>query len=229
MSKRNLAVLCLVAVTILVASGMTAKVGIIDPCRSYWQLRSAVDDHIIVVPPDPPCPLFVCPQGDTDSFQDQGWWIFICVIDDLGDPVADVPATDFWLIDCDPINDVSLCGGSASSGADANTDATGMTEMRLGTLTGGGCADGMALVVGGFVVLDSLTNCTTEFCCPISVRSPDITGDLQVNLVDLSNFAAGFPPQPYSACADLNVDGAVGLQDLSRFAFHFGPPGHICN
>jgi hypothetical protein len=208
---------------------MTANAGIIDPCLTYWELRDPLTDQIILVPPAPPCPLFVCPQGDTDSFQDQGWYLFICVQDGNGDPIASIPPTDFWLIDCDPLADASLCGGSASSGADAMTDALGTTEMRLGNLTGGGCVDGMALVVQGFVVLDPASNCVSAFCCPIWMRSPDMTGDLVVNLVDLSSFAAGFPPQPFDTCADMNLDGAVALQDLSRFAFHFGPPGHICN
>jgi hypothetical protein len=87
----------------------------------------------------------------------------------------------------------------------------------------------MAVVIQGFVVLDSLTNCSTDFCCPISLRSPDINGSLGVDLVDLSIFAASFPPNAFDACCDMNVDGTIGLQDLSQFAFHFGPPGHVCN
>jgi hypothetical protein len=221
MCKGKLAVLCLVAVSLLLVSGITgtANAGIIDPCVSYWQLHAQVT----------PCPLFVCPQGDTDSFLDQGWWIWICVIDINGVPIPAIPPTDFWLIDCDPNADASLCAGSASSNADSMTNGQGMTTMSLGTLTGGGCADGMALVAQNFVILDSLTNCTTEFCCPIWLRSPDIDGSLEVNLVDLSIFAGSFPPQAYDPCCDMNIDGAVGLQDLSLFAFHFGPPGHICN
>jgi hypothetical protein len=219
MLKGKLAVLALMAVCCIVMVNGTANAGIINPCVSYWQLHAVVT----------PCPLFVCPQGDTDSFLDQGWWIWICVLDINGVAIPNVPASDFWLIDCDPLNDAALCGGSASSGADSNSNSAGMTTMSLGTLTGGGCADGMSLVIQGFVVLDSLTNCTTDQCNPIALRSPDINGDLVINLVDLSAFAAGYPPQPYAVCADMNADGVVGLQDLSKFAFHYGPPGHLCN
>lgn len=219
MLKGKLAVLALVAVCCIVMFNGTANAGIIDPCVSYWELHASVT----------PCPLFVCPQGDTDSFLDQGWWIWICVLDINAVPVPNVPASDFWLIDCDPLKDAALCGGSASSGADSNSNSAGMTTMSQGGLTGGGCADGMALVIQGFVVKDSLTNCSTDECGAIALRSPDINGDLVINLVDLSNFSAGFPPNPYAPCADMNADGSVGLQDLSRFAFHFGPPGHVCN
>jgi hypothetical protein len=222
MCKGKLAVLCLVAVSMLLVSGITgtANAGIIDPCVSYWELH---------VSGPPPCPLFVCPQGDTDSFLDQGWWIWICVIDITGQPIPAIPPTDFWLVDCDPLGDAALCGGSASSGADSMTNAAGMTTMSLGTLTGGGCADGMALVAQNFVVLDSTTNCNTPFCCPIWLRSPDIDGDLIITLIDLSIFASSFPPQPYDKCCDFDINAVVNLQDLSRFAFHFGPPGHSCS
>jgi hypothetical protein len=219
MLKGKLAVLALVAICCIVMFNGTANAGIIDPCTSYWELHAAVV----------PCPLFVCPQGDTDAFIDQGWWIWICVLDANSLPVPDVPASDFWLIDCDPFNDASLCAGSASSGADSNANAAGMTTMSLGTLTGGGCADGMALVIQGFVVQDSLTGCLTEFCCPIWLRSPDIDGSLTVNLVDLSAFAASYPPQPYDSCCDFDLNAVVNIQDLSKFAFHYGPPGHLCN
>lgn len=219
MLKGKLAVLALVAVCCIVMVNGTANAGIIDPCVSYWELHATVT----------PCPLFVCPQGDTDSFIDQGWWIWICVLDINEVPIPNVPAADFWLVDCDPLGDAVLCGGAASSNADSNSNAAGMTTMSNTGLQGGGCADGMAVVIQGFVVLDSLTNCTTEFCCPISLRSPDINGSLGVDLVDLSIFASSFPPNAYDACCDMNVDGTVGLQDLSQFAFHFGPPGHVCN
>jgi hypothetical protein len=175
-----------------------------------------------------PCQLFVCPAGDTPSFAEQGWSIDIWVRSFGGIPIPGIPATDFWVIDCDPLGDASLCGGSASSNADAETDANGKTTMSLTTLVGGGCADGMTVVVQGSTVLDTLSNCTTVVCFPIWVRSPDIDGNLEVNLVDLSFFAMAWPPNPYDACADLSIDGTVNLQDLSWFAFHFGPPGHTC-
>lgn len=217
MCKRRLAVLCLVAVSVLLVSGI-ANAGIIDPCTSYWQLHATVS----------PCPLFACPQGDVDSFIAQGWWIWICVLDANEAPVAGVPFSDFWLVDCDPVNDAILCAGGASSNADSMTNAAGMTTMSLSTMSAGGCADGMAVVAQGFVIEDSLTNCTTVFCCPINLRSPDIDGSLVVDLIDLTIFAASFPPNPYDTCCDFDLNGIVNLIDLTTFALHFGPPGHIC-
>lgn len=217
MLKGKLAVLCLVAISLLVMNG-TASAGIIDPCTSYWQLHATVT----------PCPYFACPAGDTGSFISQGWWIWVCVLESDGTPVPNVPPQDLWFLDCDPLADLNLCGASASANADSLTNAAGMTTFTNGSMAAGGCADGLALVIQGFTVQDSLTACTSDFCCPIYVRSPDISGDLLVDLVDLSVFGLSFPPNPYDKCCDFNLDALVDLVDLAVFAFHFGPPGHTC-
>ena len=218
MFKGKVAVLCLVTAALLTVAGM-AFGGIIDPCRSYVEIHLTVS----------PAPLFICPLGDTDSLEDQGWSLWILVLDTVGVPVEGVPAADFWLIDCDPVNDMILCGGSASSNADSSTNSAGITTMSNTSVAGGGCADGLAVVVQGFVIEDSTTNCTTPVCLPVAIRSPDMNGDLILTLVDLTNFAGSYPPQAYAPCGDMNADGIITLVDLTNFAQHFGPPGHSCN
>ena len=190
----------------------------IDPCKSSWQLHASVI----------PCPVFTCPQGDTDSFIDQGWWISICVLGSSGQPDPDIPPNDFWLQSFDPLNNLALCGGAASSNADSLTNAAGKTTMSNSSLAAGGCFDGLSLVVQGFVLLDSLTNCASIKIAPIHVRNPDLDGSSGVDLIDLSVFALYYPPNLYVSCGDFNLDGTINLQDLSRFAPHFGPPGHSC-
>ena len=106
MRKDKLAVHCLVAISLLLFAGIASSATpILDPCASSWQL------HATVIP----APLFVCPQGDTESFIDQGWWISITLLLTDGRPLAFMPASDFWLIDLDPVNDLVICGGSSSS------------------------------------------------------------------------------------------------------------------
>ena len=233
MFKGKLAALCLLTASLLLIQGI-AFAGIVDPCAS-----SCV---IVATGTGTPngagdWPLFVCPQGDTDTFDDQlgglasgnGYVISVTVIDDLGFPIPNISGADFWMVDCDPLNNASLCGGAASSGADSLTNASGTTTMGgLGGLSGGGCADGMSVIVQGFALLDPAVACSQDKCLPINLRSPDLNGSLIVDLVDLSLFAAAFPPQAFGTCADFDINGIVNLQDLSRFAFHFGPPGHTC-
>lgn len=231
--KRKLAVLCLAAASMLVVYGV-ASAGIVDPCASSAALvptGGATPGALGLYP------LFICPQGDTDNYVDQvggassgvGYYIAVTVIDNTAQPIPNIPGSDFWAIDCDPLNDVALCGGSASTGADSLTNAMGMTTIGgFGTTAGGGCADGYSVVVQGFVIENPGTGCTTDLCLNIAWRSPDINGDLIVNLVDLSAFASGYPPQSYVNCSDFDNNGLVNLQDLSKFAFHYGPPGHQC-
>lgn len=191
------------------------------PCDSHSWLQTVASI--------PPVTLFVCPEGDTDSFIEQGWWIGLEIVQDGGSPgIPGIEATSFWLEDCDPARDVALCGGELSSNADSVTNDSGMTTMSLTTLSGGGCADGMAVKVLGYFLLDTKTGCTVAECLPIYLRSPDIDGNLEVDVVDLSLLAMGFPPNPLETCCDMNLDGQVGLVDLTLFAAHFGPPGHRC-
>jgi hypothetical protein len=210
----------LFAASLLMVAGI-ASAGIIDPCNS----------PVVYNGVEPEC-YFACPQGDTESFEDAGfWWSFI-IRDLLGAPIPDIPGSDFWLIDCDPVQDLVLCAGSASSAADSSTNDAGQTSMSNGTLSAGGCADGLSPVCQGFVLEDPANNCD-PYCYTILVRSPDLGGpggppDLLVDLIDLAVFAQCFPPQPYDPCCDFDCNATVNLQDLARFAFHFGPPGHSC-
>jgi hypothetical protein len=206
----------LFAASLLLVAGI-ASAGIIDPCAGDVTYNGT----------EPIC-YFACPQGDTDAFYLQGFWWSFTIVDVLGAPVADIPNTDFWLVDCDPAADLALCAGGASSAADSATNALGQTTMHDGSLSAGGCANGLSPVVQGFVLQDPTAGCA-DYCFNIIVRSPDSNGSGVVDLVDLSNFGQAYPPKPYDTCSDMNCDASINLADLSRFAFHFGPPGHKCN
>jgi hypothetical protein len=203
----------------LILAWPCASRSFIDPCVSTIQLHATTA----------PVPLLACPGLDAPPFISQGWWIEVWVLDSNGNGFPNIPAFDFWLIDCDPLNDINLCSGSESANADSATNAQGKTTLSLGGLRAGGCGDGATVVMQGIVPIDSLTNCTTPLCLPVNIRSVDISGDLEVDLVDLSIFAAAFSPLPYDKCSDLNVDGIVDLADLALFALHFGPLSHSCS
>jgi hypothetical protein len=207
----------LFAASLLLVAGI-ASAGIIDPCTT---------GNVVYNGTEPIC-YFACPQGDTDSFNLQGLGWSFTILDLVGAPVADIPGTDFWLVDCDAALDLALCAGSASSAADSATNDLGKTTMGNGSLSAGGCANGLSPVVQGFVLEDPLAGCAA-YCYNILVRSPDINGDGEVQLIDLSIFASHFPPKPYDTCSDMDCNATINIQDLARFAFHFGPPGHKCS
>jgi len=237
MFKGKLAVLCLVAAALLVANS-TAFAGIIDPCNS----TSSV---VLSGASGTPVTLAACPQGDSGSFINQGWYIALTIEDGVGNGVPNISPTEFWIDDCDSVNElVVLCGGSASSGADSLTNALGQTTMSNTSLSaseGGGavggtppaptCSDGMIVIVQGTILS---TGCPTPVpvCQPINVRSFDLTGDGVVTSADLSAFAFGYAggSDPAAApCIDYDGSNTVNLPDLTTFALHFGPPGHSCN
>ncbi|MBI4720118.1 MAG: hypothetical protein HY770_02605 [Chitinivibrionia bacterium] len=199
-------VLSLAAALLLVAG--VAFGGIIDPCQSTATSGSGC--------------VLVCPAGDGDQLSAKGVTISIEINDGAGDPIAGVPATDFWVVDCDPALDMVLCGGSASSNATAATDENGQTTME-GDIAAGGCADGLSVVVQGFVIEEGVS--CTPVCLDIDIRSPDMNGDLAVNLLDFALFGGAYPPNAYAKCADFNCDAAINLQDFSAFGLHYN---HDC-
>lgn len=48
----------------------------------------------------------------------------------------------------------------------------------------------------------------------IKTKSPDMSGDCMVDLIDFSIFAQSWPPYPYSYCADFNANGTIDLFDF---------------
>ena len=179
-----------------------------------------------------------CPAGDTGSLSDQGFAIDIRIGWPAGGQPG-IPAEDIWLIPCGG-GLLTFCS-VASAVADAVTDVDGRTVISNSGIIGGGCANGIAvnyLFDDGTRFPPLLCSvCDLEVCaggqgsCPhcmdLIVRSPDIDGNLLVNLVDFSAFASSFV-FAYEECCDFDANGVINLQDLSTFALHFGPPGHGC-
>lgn len=118
------------------------------------------------------------------------------------DPMVAFPAEDMWL--------ESIDGGLVACGlgtcADTNTDATGETiwsaPLRAGWHSEGNCqvvVNGSPLAGAGLA---------------LKFNSPDLNGDLQVNLADISLFASDYF-QAYNYRSDLYFDGNLNLLDFS--------------
>jgi hypothetical protein len=203
----------LFAASLLLVAGI-AMAGIINPCNS----------PVVYTGATPEC-YFACPKGDTNNFVTEGFWFDFTINDIAGLPIEGIPFSDFWVVDCDGVRNLTYCPQPAV--ANNNTDVNGQTRMSLTTLAVGGCANGLTPVCQGYLLQQLVPPCT-NYCFQIQVRSADMTGDLVVNIADLGLFATYFPPNPYNECGDFDCGGAVNIGDLARFAFHFGPPGHTC-
>jgi hypothetical protein len=163
--------------------------------------------------------VVVCPDGDGDRLDEAqagggsliDATITLTLLDGSMDPIYLFPFEDLWL----DANGLELCAGG--SVADASTDINGQTTWTR-PLHAGGCSgdsstrvyiNGSALIQPPFAIL---------------FNSPDLTGDLLVNLSDVAAFVERYFGA-YDHCADLYWDGTLNLSDIAAFAEHWG---HAC-
>jgi len=165
--------------------------------------------------------LYVVPDGSgaalTHAFAPGGGTVdatvHVQLFDATGAPVAGFPADEIEMYYWDGMVALAIC--PAGWTADGDTDAAGMTSFSLPPRAGGSVAYGGCLV---FVAGEPLTN---QPSLALSANSPDMNGDLVVNLIDVAMFAQRFAG-PYSYDADLNCDGVINLSDISMFAGALG-------
>jgi hypothetical protein len=207
-SRSTLSVLVVVALaaalSIFFATVDHAATGIPDPCISSSQVPGAGR-------------LLICPAGDGQTLAEIGSVVQVQILDSFGDPIPMVPATDIWLDGC--YSGLALCFGSGSSRADHITDANGRTTIS-GTIQAGGCDNSLIVWVQG-VRLVSGPLCAVPECLTVTVRSPDFTEDLLVDLLDLTRFSFSYHQPNFEPCHDITFDGAVDLMDLTLFALHW--------
>lgn len=129
--------------------------------------------------------------------------------DGNGDPIFNYPFEDMWMETSPTVPGLVLCPGG--SVADLNTDINGQTTFSGAVFGGGASATGdvTIIVVNGEVVVSGSLN--------IQFNSPDINGDLTVNLTDVVLFAGAFYGA-YSYSADFYFDGTLNLSDIVLLA-----------
>jgi hypothetical protein len=173
--------------------------------------------------------LFACPQGDGDRLDQTGLTVTVTLYDPTHLPAPDVSTDYIWLETCNGL--LVACGDGGKIHASAPTDANGQTTIT-GRFAVGGCDNGGVRVsvnipTGG--PIPGAVYCQTA-CLAISVRTPDVNGDLVVNLIDFAVFGGpnGYPspPKPYNPCIDFTAPfGTVTLGDFAKFGTHIG---HTC-
>jgi hypothetical protein len=160
--------------------------------------------------------MLVDPVGQGVRLDVLGAIISVTARDNLNAAIPDIPAADFWLIGA--TDNISLCGGSAAINADSVSNGNGQTTMS-GVLRGGGFDLGVQVVIQSTVIV----NPGGPLVLPITVVSPDITGDNQVTTADFALFAIAYPspPKAYLPEYDFNCDGLIALVDFALFAQHY--------
>lgn len=201
---RNVAKVTMSLAVLVVASMASAEIPDLDLSEAEVATAGAV--------------LFVRPDGNGFTF-DQAHLadgtvvdatITLTLVNYLGDPLPGYPAEDLWL----ETSGGSLQFPAGGTAADAATDASGQTEW-FQPLQAGGCTIGETTIVQ--VAGQGLAGPGLD----IAFVSPDINGDLIVNLADLSTFSAGYTGT-YDPCADMFYDGSMNLSDLALFSQSYG-------
>lgn len=163
--------------------------------------------------------ISITPAGTGATLASKGLTVSVTVVDGNGDPIAGYGFSEVWLDD-DGTGDIALCQGG--SVADFNTNASGNTTISGAIAGGGNTQSGMNVYLAGVKLAGP--------AIALDVNSPDINGDLVVNLQDVSAFSADFNSDPNPANrpfrSDFSCDGNVDLVDVGRFA---AANGQSCN
>lgn len=133
--------------------------------------------------------------------------ITLTLRDSAGYPIVYFPAEDLWIESSN--GGMARCPGGSI--AEANTDYDGQTRWSGSFRAGGWSTGSLQVYVNGSPVTDGAV--------AIRVNSPDIDGNLSVDLADVAVFAShyfGFDHYDYSC--DYNFDGALNLSDIALLA-----------
>jgi hypothetical protein len=190
------------AITLIVGAASLAMAGV--PDVTQCQATTAFDGAVVMNSPDGNGRPFTDARalgeaGPVDAT------ITLIIRDSAGVPIANYPAEDSWLESMDGL--MSICAGG--SVADNDSDVDGMTEFQDALRTGGWSLAGTRVLINGNALINSVN---------VNFNSPDVNGDLVVNLTDVQLFAGDFFGVGYGFRSDLFVDNVVYLSDLPRLA-----------
>lgn len=135
--------------------------------------------------------------------------------DDGLNPIVGVPAVDMWLekeIVANTGNFVPCLGGTL---ADGPTDVDGVARWTQPLRAGGWSTSRTLVVVWGSAL-------ATNTGLVLRHNSPDLNGDLVVDLADVPLFAADFMNRSNAFRSDLHFDGVVNLSDIAPLASALG-------
>jgi hypothetical protein len=191
----------LVAGVLLMAAAAAATPGFPDPELSTAEMATPGPHWVLV-----------CPAGDGESLDalpgDSDATITVYVVDHYMYPVVLFPATDLWLESAPPEPLVVACPGGMT--ADDDTDFSGVTTFT-GPYRAGACGYGTMVLING----RPLGQPPLE----LGFVSPDLDGDLVVNLTDVVHFATAYL-HGYEPCCDFHHDGVLDLTDVILLAQH---------
>ena len=177
----------------------------------------AAGEATLLILPDGTGPAFSCARGADGGIVDATVRIQLVMED--GRPLQWIPAEDVWL-DFGGGSHLTDCGVHASViRPDADSDADGWMTFSRPVAAGGWSAGPGRLYIMGYMA--TYRDWDPVGLIPLRVNSPDITGDLHVNLSDVASFAADYLGGG-GFRSDFFPDGNLDLVDLSVFVRSLG-------
>jgi hypothetical protein len=205
----------------IVVSGLAAANPVLVPLVAMVDFDPAGEVSLVMTP-DGSGTSFAEAWGPGGGQVDATLWIQI--VDDDGNPMFEFPAEDMWLQFAVNPGTAGGCihylyyeGGVFPPDGDSSPD--GMVGWQL-ALRGGGWSEGpVTIYIMGMPAM--ATDYTELPGLPIRVNSPDIDGDLVVDLTDITLFAQDLGG-PYHYRSDLCWDGEIDLSDIVLFVQGLG-------
>jgi len=199
----------LLMVMILVAAlPVLAQDGVPDLSHcQVWSSYEGPGTPTLMVQPDGQGPTFLEAQLADGSVVES--IVYLRVLDWNDIPIANFPNEDLWL----GSRDGGLVSCPFGTIADQQTDEAGLTYW-MEPMSAGGFSEALTAVyvMGDNVAYDGIN---------LSFNSPDIDGDGQVLLYDLSLLINNYFGE-YDFRSDLFRDGQINLSDVGRFAGAMG-------
>jgi hypothetical protein len=158
--------------------------------------------------------LLITPEGNGPPLDSLGLVISATVFDCDGSLLRPSTAPDPHLVP--EGSGVVACGNWV---ADDGIDIEGHVQWS-DALAGGGWADGSTADDGR--VRLKIGEDFTALTFQVKFVSPDINGDLRIDLSDVGTFAADFATAPVDFRSDFNADGLENLADIGILAAHLG-------
>jgi hypothetical protein len=152
--------------------------------------------------------VMITPSGAGGTLAAAGATVTVTLLDASMLPVPNYPFQDIWLDDTGDFA-IALCQGGST--ADANTNASGVTTIG-GVISGGGFTQTTQVWVAGTPLSGAALT--------VALNSPDINGDLAVDIVDFGTFGTDFGSTLFRS--DFVFDGSVDIADFGTFGVSFG-------
>jgi hypothetical protein len=162
-----------------------------------------------------PAVALVTPSGTGPTLAEQGIRVEVDYEDWHGATTTIVIARDSILLSgADPDDTFVLCTNGVA--ADADTDPNGHTTIS-GRIAGGGYTRRGVIVQGETRDRHLVVRLESELVA-LRLNSPDINGDLAIDLYDLNILARDYGSSEFRS--DLRYDGVVDFQDFIVLAQH---------